>query len=297
MSELITQLSEGLADAVSAVSPSILRVEGRRRLPASGIAWSTDGVVVTSHHVVQRNENIMVGLANGDTVAATVVGRDPTTDLAVLRTDTELTPPNWLESENLRVGRLVLALGRPRTDVQSTLGVISALGGAWRTGAGGKIDPYLQTDVLMYPGFSGGALVDVGGGVIGLNSSALARGVSVSIPILTLRRIVNALLEHGHVRRGYLGVGVQTAQLPKALAHSLDQKTGVLVISVDAGSTAEEGGLLLGDTIITLDQNPVRRVDDLQAHLSGDRVGKSVSVRIIRGGEVQALAVVVGERK
>ncbi len=133
--------------------------------------------------------------------------------------------------------------------------------------------------------------------MIGLNSSALARGVSVSIPVLTLRRLVNALLEHGHVRRGYLGVGVQTVQLPEALAHSLDQKTGMLVISVDAGSTAEEGGLLLGDTIITLDQNPVRRVDDLQTHLSGDSVGKSVSVRIIRGGDVQALAVVVGERK
>ena len=214
MSDLLKQLSDGLADAVATAGRGIVRVEGRRRLAASGIAWSADGLIITAHHVVQRDDNVTIGLPGGDTAAADVVGRDPTTDLAVLRTNASLTPPTWVEPDQVRVGHLVLAVGRPQADLQSTLGVISALGGAWQTGAGGKVDSYLQTDVVMYPGFSGGALVGIDGGVMGLNSSALARGVSISLPAPTLRRVASALLEHGRVRRGYLGIGVQTARLP-----------------------------------------------------------------------------------
>lgn len=296
MTSFLQQVSDGLAQAAATAGQSVVRVEGRRRLPASGIAWSADGLIVTANHVVEAREGVSLGLPGGETATATIVGRDPTTDLAVLRTSAHLTPPAWVEPESLSVGQLVLAVGRPQATLQSTLGVVSALGGAWRTGAGGKIDTYLQTDVVMYPGFSGGPLVGADGGVIGLNSSHLARGVSVSIPAPTLHRIVTSLLEHGRVRRGYLGVGVQTARLPQAIAAQIDQETGALITSVEPGSAADSAGLVLGDAIVTLDGQRVRRVDDLQAVLAGDRVGHAVAVRIVRGGQLHEMSVTVAER-
>lgn len=296
MTSFLQQVSEGLADAVATAGQSVVRVEGRRRLPASGIAWSAEGLIVTANHVVETQGSVTVGLPNGASANASIVGRDPTTDLAVLRTSAHLTPPAWVEAESLRIGQLVLAVGRPQTTLQSTLGVMSALGGAWRTGAGGKIDAYLQTDVVMYPGFSGGPLVGADGGVIGLNSSHLARGVSVSIPASTLRRVVASLLEHGRVRRGYLGVGVQTARLPQAVAEQIDQETGALITSVEPGSAADVAGLVLGDAIVTLGGQRVRRVDDLQTALAGDRVGQTVAVRIVRGGQLHEMSVAIAER-
>ena len=298
MKQILSDLSDALAAMVEAVGPGVVSVEARRRLPGSGIVWSPDGVIVTAHHVVESDENIGVGLADGRSVAAKLVGRDPTTDLAVLRAEaTGLKPPAWAEADSLRVGHLVLALGRPGKAVMATLGVVSALGESWRTPAGGLLERYLQTDVVMYPGFSGGPLVDAGGKVLGLNTSALLRGISLTVPASSLRKAVETLLAHGRVRRGYLGVGSQPVRLPPALARQLDQETGLLLVSVEPGSPAEQGGLLLGDVIVALEGQPIRHMDDLLAGLSGDRVGASVPVRIVRGGTVQELKVVVGERE
>lgn len=297
MTEVLKDLSDSLAAAVEAAGPGIVRVEARRRLPASGIVWSADGVIVTAHHVVERDENIEVGLSGGETVPATLVGRDPTVDLAVLRVEaSDLTPLDWAAPEDLRAGHLVLALGRPGRTVQATLGVVSALGDSWRTPAGGQLDRYLQTDVVMYPGFSGGPLVDVNGQGLGLTTSALLRGVSLALPATSLRQGVETLLTHGRVRRGYLGVGAQPARLPAALEEQLGQETGLLLVSVEPDSPADDAGLLLGDTIVALDGETVRQLDDLLALLSGDRVGKSVPIQVVRGGQVQQLTVTVGER-
>lgn len=298
MAKVLKNVSDGLAATAEAAGSHVVRVEARRRLPASGIIWSDDGVIVTAHHIVERGENIGVGLPDGQTATATLVGRDPTTDLAVLHTQaTGLTPATWASPDDLRVGHLVLALGRPGKTVQATLGIVSALSeGNWRTPAGGELDRYLQTDVVMYPGFSGGPLVDVTGQVIGLNTSALLRGVSLTVPAPTVRRVVETLMAHGRVRRGYLGIGAQPVRLPASLAEHLGQETGLLLVSVEPASPAEQGGLLLGDTIVTLDEQPVRHLDDLLGLLSGDRVGKSVPVRILRGGQLQQMQVVVGER-
>ncbi|MEW5959238.1 MAG: trypsin-like peptidase domain-containing protein [Chloroflexota bacterium] len=298
MSEFLANLSNALAETVEAVSSGVIRVEGRRRLAASGIAWSTDGVIVTAHHVVRHDENIGLGLPDGQTVAGELIGRDPTTDLAVLRAaGTQLTPPAWADPETLRVGHLVLALGRPGQTVQATLGIVSALSEKdWRTPAGGQIDRYLQTDVVMYPGFSGGPLVNVAGQVAGLNTSALLRGVSLTVPAPTLRRVVEALLQHGRVRRGYLGVSTQSVRLPAGLAQQLGQETGLLLVAVEPDSPADKGGLLLGDTIVALENFPIQQHDDLLTLLSADRVGASVSIRIVRGGQVQDVNVVIGER-
>ena len=297
MPNLLVDLSNGLADAAQTAGQSTVRVDARQRMPASGIAWAGD-LVVTAHHVVEHDEGITVGLPDGREASASLVGRDPSTDLALLRVDGDgLQPPAWLEDADLRVGQLVLALGRPGRTVQATLGVVSALGDGWRTGAGGQIDRYLQTDVVMYAGFSGGPLVDVAGRVAGLNSSALARGVSVSLPTATVRRVVETLLAHGKVRRGYLGVSTQRIRLPGPLADQLGQETGLLVNQVVEGSPAERSGLFLGDTIVAVAGEPVRHHDDLLAKLAGDRVGAAVPFRILRGGQVVELSVVIGERE
>ncbi|MBE7473688.1 MAG: signal protein PDZ [Anaerolineae bacterium] len=296
MSETLQNLSKAMAQTVASASSGIVRVEARRRLAASGIIWSADGLMVTAHHTVEKDDNIQIGLPDGQTASATLVGRDPTTDLAVLRTSVQNLTPLTPAADSMQVGHLVLALGRPGQTVQATLGIISALGNDWRTGAGGLIDQYVQTDVVMYPGFSGGPLINAAGQLLGLNTSALARGISLTIPTVTIRRVVDMLVQHGKIRRGYLGVNTQPVRLPAALEQQLGQETGLLLAAVEPGSPAEQGGLLLGDTIVALEGSPVQQHDDLLALLSSDRVGKSITLKIVRGGQIQEMSVVVGER-
>lgn len=291
----LQELSDSLARAVETAGSNIVRVEGRRRLPATGIIWGADGVILTANHVVKGDE-VSVGFPDGTSVKATVAGRDPSTDLAVLRAEaTGLEPAK--RSEELAVGHLVLALGRPGRTVQATLGIISALGDSWRTPMGGQIDRYLQTDVVMYPGFSGGPLVSSSGVVLGLNSSGLARGVSLAVPVATLESTAETLLAHGRMRRGYLGVSTQSARLPGAVKEKLNQETGLLIVNVEPDSPADKGGLVLGDTIVGLDGSAVRHHDDLLALLAGDRVDKKVPVSIVRGGEVMSVNVKIGVRE
>ena len=298
MTKVLSDLSDELAETVAAAGNSVVRVEGRRRLAASGFLWTADGVIVTANHVLERDDDINASVANGKTETATLVGRDPTTDLAVLRVDTtDLKPSGLTESDGVRVGNIALALGRPGRTVQATLGIVSALGEGWHTRAGGRIDRYLQTDVVMYPGFSGGPLVDASGNVVGMNTSALLRGVNVSVPVPTIRAVVETLLAHGRIRRGYLGVGFQVVRLPEGIEPQPGQETGLLVASVEKGSAAHQGGMLLGDTIVALNDKPVRHPDDLMALLDGDSVGSQASIQVVRGGQLQKLAVTIGERK
>ena len=293
MSQTLTDLST----AVETAGASVVRVEARRRMPASGIVWSADGLIVTAHHVVEQDDNIAIGLPDGGSATASLVGRDPSTDLALLRIQARgLKPATWIDASGLKVGHLALALGRPDESIMATLGIVHALSKGWRTPAGGELDTYLQSDVVMYPGFSGGPLVSAAGEVLGVNSSALLRGVSLAIPAATVRQVVETLLTHGRVRRGYLGVSAQVVRLPAGLAQQIDQETGLLLGSVEPGSPAEKAGLFMGDTIVALDDQPVRHLDDLQALLSGERVGASVPVRIVRGGQVTDVPVTIGEQ-
>jgi S1-C subfamily serine protease len=298
MSELLANLSDALAATVERTGSSVIRVEGRQRLPASGIVWSSDGIIVTAHHILEQDDNIKVGLPDGRTVPATLVGRDQTTDLAVLRAQaTGLAAPAWIDTEGLKVGNLVLALGRPGQNVRATMGIVSALGQSWRTPTGGTLDRYVQSDVTMYPGFSGGPMVDAPGRFLGVNSSALLRGgTTITIPTSTVRHAVETLLTHGRIRRGYLGVGTQPIRLPEAAARQLAQETALIVVSVEPDSPAEKGKLFIGDTIVSLAGQPVRHLDDLLALLSGDRVGATLPMRIWRVGQPQELSVTIGER-
>jgi S1-C subfamily serine protease len=291
----LQSLSNDLATAVEVGAASVVRVEARPRLAASGFVW-TDGVVVTADHVVEY-ESPRLGLPDGTSVESVLVGRDPATDLAVLRTQaTGLVTAIPADSAGLRVGHLVLALGRPGNSIMASLGIICALGGEWRSPAGGLIDRFVQTSITMYPGFSGGPLVDIQGHVIGLNTSGLLRGMQPTIPVSTVGQVITTLLEHGRMRRGYLGISTQPVRLPGSLAQSLNQETGLLIIGVETDSPAGRAGLMLGDTLIALAGQTIRQMDDLMYVLSGDRIGTLVTARVIRGGEPKDIPVVIGER-
>jgi len=295
---MMMELSQAMAEAVATAGPGVVQVAGRRRLPATGMVWAADGLIVTANHVVRRDENIQIRLADGSSVNAVLVGRDPSTDTAVLRAEAaDLTPLVEANKQELAVGNLVLALARPGQTVQATLGIISALGGSWRTAMSGRVDRYLQTDVVMYPGFSGGPLLEGNGRLLGMNTSGILGGVSLAIPVQTLSRVVDTLLTHGRMKRGYLGVSTQKVRLPEELRQELDQKTGLLIVSTEANSPAAQGGLTLGDTIVAIAGEKVRDHDALLAQLSGDVVGTAVTVRMIRGGQVQNVEVTVAERQ
>jgi S1-C subfamily serine protease len=296
MSKVLESVSEELAALVASV-PGIVRVEGRKRMAASGVSWAEEGVLVTADHVVRQEAPLRIGLPDGETGQASLVGRDPSTDLAVLRLDSgRLASPAWRATDDLKVGHLALAVGRPGRSVQSTFGIVSAVGGAFQTSVGGSIARYLQTDAVMYPGFSGGALVTADGRVAGLMTSGLLRGVSLAIPTETVRRVVETLLKHGKIRRGFLGVGVQPVRMPESAASRSGQPDGLLVMSVEPGSPADQAGLMLGDTLLTIEGIHLESIEGLFGALTGERVGKPVELRVLRGGEVRPLQVTIGER-
>ena len=297
MADVLKGVSDALAGLVESAGGSVLRVEGRRRMASSGIAWSADGLVVTAHHTLERDDDLAVGLPGGERAPASLIGRDPSTDLALLRAEVRgLSPARWADPETARVGHLVLALGRPGRTAQATLGIVSALGEAWRAPGGGAIDRFLQTDVVMAPGFSGGPLMAADGAALGMNTSGLVPGLSLAVPAPTVRRVVEALQAHGRVRRGYLGIGAQPARLPAALAEQLGQESGLLLLSVEPGGPAEAAGLLLGDTIVAAGGQAVRGMGDLIEHLGDDRVGQTLTVSLLRGGALEERQVVIGER-
>jgi len=296
MADPLEQFSDALAAVVERTAPAVVRVEGRRRGAASGVAWSED-VVVTTHHALEWDEDISVGLPEGKTDKASLAGRDPSTDLAVLRVPgAGLRPPAWSDLDGLKVGHLVLAVSRPGRTAQARMGLIAALADGWRTPSGGKVDRYLQTDLPLHPGFSGSALVDVAGRVRGLNTAGLLRGTATAMPVATVRRVVESLLAHGQVRRGYLGVGAQPVRLPAGAGQAADQTAALLVSSVQAESPASRAGLMLGDVLLALDGHPLAHPADLLPLLDEDRIGAPSRARVLRGGEVREVEIVIGAR-
>ena len=299
MKSTLFAVSNEMAALVEEIGRSVVSVDARRRLPASGVAWSADGLVVTANHIVQRDENISVGLGSDARVEAQLVGRDPGTDLALLRVDAELVPAAWVNADDLSVGQLALALGRPGQTVQASLGIVNAHGGAWRTATGGQVDAYVQADLVMYPGFSGGPLAvagEAGGAVAGITTSALLRGASLVVPTSTVRRVVEALLAHGHIPRAFLGVGLQPVRLNPALQQDLGQESGLMVMSLDDDGPAAAAGVVQGDIIVSLGDDRMRHIDDLQSALAAGEIGAAVAVRVVRGGILSELTVVMGQR-
>jgi len=297
---MLRAFSDELANTVEQAGRSVVAVDARRHVAASGVVWSADGLIVTADHAIEREEGIEIRLPSGEMRVATLVGRDPGTDIAVLRVDAAGLTPARLPSDGApRVGRLVLAVGRPgRGDLMATIGVVSAVVGPVRTWRHGRLDALIQTDVTLYPGCSGSALVDADGTVLGVNTSLLVRGVSTAVPSQTVSSVVKAIVAGGRVKRGYLGVSTQQVQLPDTLTGSagLAAGGGLIVVGVEPGGPAERGGVAIGDIIVALGNVRVTDAEDLQGALGPDTVGKTLPVRVLRGGKPADVAVVIGER-
>ncbi len=300
----LSQFSDQLASVVEQAARSIVTVAARPRQTATGLIWraETETIILTADHVIEREDEINVTLPDKREVKAQLIGRDPSTDLAALRLpdvnlSTEHVPADT--SEHLRVGHLVLAIGRPASDgPRVSFGAVSSMDGPRRSWQGNEIEGVIYPDVTLYPGFSGGPLVDLSGRVVGLNSSQLTRQNSSALPVATLRRVANALVQHGRVQRGYLGVGTQQAPLPAALAHKVGstQQAALLIITVEPGSPAEQAGLLMGDLLVSLGSQPTTDGATLRAQLGAERLGQSIPAKILRGGEPRDITITVAER-
>ena len=291
----LAALSNDLAAAVERAGAAVVAVNGRPRTPSTGIIWR-HGLVVTTDHTLRQDDEVTITRGDDSTLPATIAGRDPSTDLALLRVNGLDAPLNAIgDSTSLRLGHIVLALGR---GVTASLGVVSAISGPWRTWRGGAIDQYIRPDVAIYTGFSGGPLVNAQGDITGINTSGLSRGGAVTIPVSTVNRVVDELLSRGHIARGYLGVGMQPVRLPEGArsASAVSSETALIVLSVENGGPADKAGILIGDVLIAMDQTPLSDVDDLQAALSGDRIGKPATLKVLRAAAVLDVNVVIGER-
>ncbi len=298
ISHTLVGLSHNLAAVVEQSGGAVVAVNARTRMPLSGIHWQS-GIIVTSEENLKRSEEITVTLSNGSTVPVTVLGRDSSTDVAVLKLEGVDMPRAKIgDATSLKVGHLVLALGSNEGEIRAAMGIVSMLSGAWRSMAGGNIDQFIRPDITLYPGLVGGALVDTAGNVVGMNTSG-RRGTVLTIPAATVNRVVNQLLARGRIARGYLGLGMQPVRLPDQLKNTLNLAAngGVIVVNVEPDGPADQAGMLIGDVMVALDGRPLADTGDVQAVLNNSEfVGKTINVQIVRGGNLVEVAIAIGER-
>jgi S1-C subfamily serine protease len=295
---LLSALSTQFADTVEQAEQTIVAVSASRRCSASGLHWQP-GIIVTVDHAIRQDEEIPIGLADGNTMFASLVGRDSSTDLAVLQVSDLDLPTPVFSSLPLRVGHLVLAVGRASEgSLSASVGMIERLGGSWRSWQGGQIDQLIRPALLSAWGASGSALLDSQGHVIGINTSG-PRHMTITIPASTIQRVVTQLLQTGRIARGYLGIGMQAVPIPDRLVESLalSYSEGVMILSVEPDSPADRAGFLIGDVLIALDAQPTTDASDVRILLDADRVGQNLTARVIRAGTIIDLTVTVGERR
>ncbi len=281
----LQSLSNDLAAAVERASRAVFAVNGRARLGSTGVHWRP-GLVVTADHTVHVDEEVTITGPDGRALTARVAGRDPTIDVAVLKVDAPaVAVAEVADSDAVRVGHIVLALG---SGPRASWGVVSSVGE-------GRM---LHLDLTLYPGFSGGPLVDAQGRVVGLNTSGASRHWQLAVPAAAVSRVVDELLRRGRIPRAYLGVSTQPVRLPEPVRQrlNLDQQTAVIVVEVQAASPAAEAGLMIGDVIVSLGATRIADPTDLKSALRPDRVGESITASVIRGGEPKDFQVIVGER-
>ncbi|HTQ04614.1 MAG TPA: S1C family serine protease [Polyangiaceae bacterium] len=285
----ILDFSSELANAVAKAETGVLAVHGGRCETASGVAWN-EHHVVTAAHALERESDLEVTVGD-ERVPATLVGADPATDLAVLRVERSLAPLARKDGPAPRVGEVALALSRSARGLRARLGVVARVSGAFRLGPGIEIERYVESDIAPAPGLSGSALVDAEGALLGVNSTGVARGVLVALPGGAVSRVVDAILLHGHVRRAKLGVAVERVELPQAVAARRGTRRGLIVLGVAAGGPAEQGGVGLGDVILSVGGKSVERVDELSGALDESRIGVELAVEVLRAGAEVTLTV------
>lgn len=294
--DLLSSFSNQLADAVAAAAPSVVQVQGRRR-PASGLVYA-DGVVLTTVRALGREDGLRVRRDDGQTLDAELAGWDPTTSLAVLRVAGLGTAPIAPAKTAARVGHLALAVARSWSNaVTASAGIVSVIGGPLPTGRRRAIDEVIRTTAPMHDGFAGGAFLDTSGGLLGIATAAAIRGLGVVIPASIAWKTAATVLEHGSLKRGYLGIAGQPVEGARPLDDpNQSGRTALLVVGVTTGSPAADAGVLIGDVMLTFDGHPIESPEDLLDLLVGDRVGRAVTVSVLRGGKAMELSVKVGER-
>ena len=293
--DLLTTFSNQLADAVSAATPSVVQVQGRRR-PASGLVYA-DNVVLTTVRALGREDGLHVRRDDGTTLDAELAGWDPTTSLAVLRVPGLDAPPIAPVAATPRVGHFALAVARSWSNVvTASAGIVSVIGGPLPTGRRRSIDQVIRTTAPMHDGFAGGAFLDTSGGLIGIATASAIRGLGVVIPASIAWKTAATVLEHGSLKRGYLGLAGQPVALPESQRGTGGREQGLLVVGVTSNSPASAAGVLVGDVLLEFDGHSVESPEELLDLLLGDRVGREVTLKVLRGGTAKDLKVRVGER-
>jgi S1-C subfamily serine protease len=293
--DLLASFSNQLADAVAAASPSVVQVQGRRR-PASGLVYA-DGVVLTTARALGREDGLHVRRHDGQTFDAELAGWDPTTSLAVLRVAGLGTAAITPSASEARVGHLALAVARSWSNaVTATAGIVSVIGGPLPTGRRRAIDQVIRTTAPMHDGFAGGAFLDTSGQLLGIATAAAIRGLGVVIPASIAWKAAATIVEHGQLKRGYLGIAGQPVTLPDNQKGAEGREEALLIVGVTAGSPAAAAGVLVGDVVVALDGHPIESPEDLLDLLVGDRVGRQVTLRVLRGGKTTDLSLIIGER-
>ena len=292
----LVDLSNELANAVEHAGKSVIGVEEGGREGVSGTVWR-ESFAVTAEHTIRGHESVTIKLPSGERESASVIARDSGTDLALLKIPSALTPISLADESRSRVGELILSIGRKAEGLAAAYGIISAIGGQWRTWSGARIDRWLRLDLTPFPGFSGGPVVSVEGSAVGIATSG-PRGSAVTIPASTVNRVLDQLISKGRVARGYLGVGVQPIAFPEGTASALNLPSdrGLLVILIEPNGPAANAGIVVGDILVRVGGNNLHSARSLQPALDGENIGKPVKVDLVRGGKLISVEVVVAEK-
>ena len=299
MSTELIDLSNALARETDRAAASVVAIHTEARGSSSGVVWRA-GIIVTAEHALRRDEEIQVTLPDGRIVPATLAGRDASTDLAVLKCAEAATPVGEIgDVSTIKPGSLTLVVGRTRASGPvAALGVVSMVASERRTWIGAPLSPYVRLDVGLQPTAVGGAVIDAYGRTIGIATPRFARFGAIAVPASTVNRVVDALLRTGHIPHAYLGVGLHPIRLPEVLRQSLqrNEKTAAIVVEVEPESPAHKAGIMIGDLLISFGAHPITRVEDVHAQLASEVIGKSIVVKLVRGGTAQETSIVVGER-
>ena len=296
----LSAFSQGLADLVEKTATGVVAVKAAPHRVVSGLIIRED-LVAVSNHTLRREDRIPIQTIDGTQALGTILGRDPTVDLAFLKVESgKLQPLTTADPASLKSGSLALVVGLTiDAGPSASLGILGAVGGTRRTWRGGTLDHFFRLDVNLYPSQSGAAVIDAEGHLIGLATPALLRHSAVAVPLVTLNRIADELLQQGRIRHGYLGVGLHPVEIPASLREKLGAtaEVGLILLSVEPESPADKAGWLVGDILISLEGKPINDIDELQTALRGNTIGRGVRASLLRGGQLLETQVTVSERK
>ena len=290
----LIDLSQNLAEIVKTVGKSVVAINGKHFF-CSGVCWR-EGIIVTSDESVKRPDKVTVSYSDKENVPVTLLGRDRSTDIAVFKTEAKIPTAPIDSNYELEAGQLAIAVGRDKKrGLFASQGIVNTVGGSWLSSLGGQIDRFIRLDLNFYPGSGGSALANAAGQVMGFNTTGPRRSV-LTIPALTVNRVVDLLLETGHLRRGYLGLAMQPVYLPDSLLDgSLANQQGLMVVSIEPDSPAQQAGIFLGDILIKIEDTSIAKLRDIQVYLEPRNVGKTINLELIRAGNLQNLSLTVGE--